>query len=512
MSQLKLLKSALSSRVTRQRVLGGANKQRSLDLKHQIARTEEKNLLDRIGDTFGGLGNFLSGAFGKLLPSAGGLIASAFSWLIDRTNQLKAFNWNASDKELEALMESQNIRIATAWGSALGQSLGWIAAIGVGYGVSFLCPVIGGASLARTIAGKVGAEAIGEITNGLAGALNQTVGAFANNALISGYINYRRLLKSLPDGVLNQIYGKQTGEFVKKFWGGAGQPNLSFNSQMDEFVESIKNDKLRAFVDAFLEESWDGFTEAGMIVAYELDSAYAQAKRAQENTRGKKRVVRLVPDKRRQDESLILAGHQTDLEQSTIETLNNYRLISNRDVGQIVGMPAQDFVSTQPLRRQLTLIFKGKKEPPYRMPNGKPAKQVEVTIPDVVAGLTWTKIKQAAQNYTWGKFRATAHMDNGRQMVVYCSTKSEAERTLKRLATLSTAKILNLNITEEVEKKNISLNKRPTPVFPAYCNLLIRRSTNGEGREFIDNTKAVEELTRIDLWTDKPPQGLPPLK
>jgi hypothetical protein len=507
---LKLIKQNLTSRAIRQKVVG-KGQIRVLDLKHEISRSEDKNFLDKIGDAFNGLGNFLSGAL-KIFAPAGNFFVSAFSWLIDRTNQLKAFNWNASDKELEALMDSQNLRIATAWGSALGRSLGWIAGIGIGYGVSFLCPVIGGAALARTVATNVGKEAIGEITNSLSGALNQTVGALANNALISGYINYRRLLKSLPDKILGGIYGKSTAEFIKKTWGGDGQPNLSFNSKMEEFVESIQNDKLRAFVDAFLEESWDGFTEAGIIVAYELDSAYAQAKRANEEAKGKRKTVRLTPDNRKKTEQLLLSAGTADLEEEVLTTLNNYRLIANRDVGQIVGMPADDYLTAKPLRRQLVIVFKTKKEPPWRMPDGTQAKKYEVTIPDADLGLTWAKIKLAAKPYTWGKFRATAHLDNGRQMAVYGASKSEAEKTLRRLVELSTAKILALNVTEEVEKKNPNLRKEAKTVYPAYATLLVRRPTTGEGRNFTDGSQLEEDRIRLDLWTNEAPKGIPPLK
>ncbi len=511
MTQFKLTKGNLASRAIREKIVGGKNKNRSLDLKNPITRSEDKNIFDQAGDFFGGLTSFISGGIKALAP-AGGLVVSCFSWLIDRTNQLKAFNWNASDKELEGLMNSQNLRIATAWGSALGRSLGWIAGIGIGYGVSFLCPVIGGAALARTVAGNVGKEAIGEITQSLSGALSQTVGALANNTLISGYINYRRLLKSLPSNILGGIYGESTAEFIKKTWGSEGAPNLSFNSKMEEFVESIQNDKLRAFVDSFLEESWDGFTEAGMIVAYELDSAYAQAKRAQENAKGKRRTVTLTPDKRKKTEQLLLSAGTSDLEEDIMTTLNNYRLIANKDMGQIVGMPADDYVSAKPLRRQLVIVFKTKKEPTWKMPDGKPAKQYEVTIPDVSLALTWGKIKQAAKAYTWGKFRATAHLDNGRQMAVYGASKSEAEKSLRRLATLTTAKILALNVTEEVEKKNINLRKQPKLVYPAYATLLVRRPTTGEGRDFLDGNKLDEDRIRIDLWPVEQPAGIQPLK
>jgi hypothetical protein len=509
MSQLKLIKSKMVSRQIRERLVPNKGK-RSLDLKHQIVRTDEKNIIDRIGDFFNqsGLTSFLSSAVNLLGWAGGGLASNIFNWVRDRTEQIKAFNWNASDQELEGLMESQNIRIATTWGSALGGAFGWLVGIGVGYGISFLCPVIGGAALAKTVATNVSAEAIGEVTRGISGAISQTAGALANNALISTYINYRKLLKSLPDSILKGIYGKDTAGFIKNNWGTEGQPVVSFNSKMDEFVESIENKKLRAFVEAFLEESYDSFLEAGMIVAYEIDAAYAQAKRATENTQGKRRVVRLTPDKRKKEEQLMLTASSNDLETETLSTLNNYRLIANRDVGQIVGQPAEEYLSAKPLRRQLTIIMKkGKKQPPWNI-NGKKCQQVTITIPDAITGLSWRRVKEACKPYTWGKFRATANLDNGRQMAIYASNKSEAERVLKRFLTLSTAKPLSISVTEEVEKKNIALKKEPVQVFPAYATLLVRLPTTGEGREFLDGSKLADDLIRVDLWMDQEPKGV----
>jgi hypothetical protein len=509
MTTLKLVKQTLASRNIRKKILGN-NQIRKLDLSHPLSKKEEKSWQDRAGDLFNGTVGFLGWAAGGILNLGGWSAQGIWGWLVGRVEQVKAFNWNASDKELESLMKSQNLRIAAAWGNALGRSVGWIAGIAVGYGLSYLCPVIGGASLARTVATNVGRTGVEEVTNGVLGAITQTVGALANNALINFYIDIRRVFRQVPMNTLTKIYGRTTAEFIRDNW-STSKPNVSFNSKMDELVESIKNDELRTFVEAFLEESWDGFMEAGMIVAYELDSAYAQAKRANENDRGKRKTVRLTPDKRKK-EQLILSGRTADLEESVIETLNNYRLISNRDVGQIVGMPAEDYLSAKPLRRQLTIVFKTKKEPPWKMPDGTQAKQREVTIPDADLGLTWAKIKLAAKPYTWGKFRATAHLDNGRQMAVYGSSKSEAEKTLRRLAELSTAKILALNVTEEVEKRNLNLKKQAMQVYPAYATLLVRRPTTGEGRNFTDGTKLEEDRIRLDLWPNEAPKGTPPLK
>lgn len=507
MTTLKFVKSNLTSRATREKVTGGVT--RTIDIKHEVIRSKKTNkILDFLGNLFKG---FISAKIWEL-TNAWTNAGNIWNWLIQRVEQVKQFDWNASEKQLEGLMEAQNMRIATVWGSALGRAAGWLAAISVGVGVSYLCPVIGGATLARAVTVGAGKEGLSDVGLALGNAIEQTFGGLANNALTSGFINYRKFIKGLDISILNSLYGKSKAKWLKEEWGNDAGPNMSFNSGMDDIVEAIENKNIKAFLQAFLEEGWDAFIEGGMVVAQQIDSAYAQNKLNTTNIEGETKTITLVPDERRKDEIMLITGTQRHVQEQVVESLNQYRLIANRDVGQIVGMPADDYLTAKPLRRQLTIVFKTKKEPPWKMPNGKPAKQYEVTIPDVIVGLSWQKLKLAALSYRWGKFRATAHLDNGRQMAVYAASKGEAEKVLRRLAELSTANLLNLNVTEEVEKKNIKLRKDPVQVYPAYATLLVRKATTGEGRSFTDGTNLEEDRIRIDLWTDKEPKGFQTLK
>lgn len=490
---LKLVKGLLASRAIREKAGGVKGKIRYLDVTHPITRQgEEKNFLDQIGDAFNGLKGFITsnGWWARLFGNG---LTAVFNWGMQKLTQLVNFDFNQSDKQLMSLINAEGNRLASVFGSLAGQALGWTVAIAVGYGVSLVIPVIGGAALAKAVTAIAKAEGLEQVTSGIGGALLETIGAIGTTALVGGYLLARKAAKG----------GKES----------KGGPVFSVSAGFEALVNMIPLDFVRTFINSAVDSAVDSFWEAGTIMAYEIDNAYEQAKRAQDNTRGVKRTIRLTPNKALKGEQLIITGTQADLEQSVTETMNTYRLIANRDVGQIVGMPAEDFVSAKPLRRQLTIVFRAKKEPPYRMPNGKPAKSVTITIPDVIVGLSWQRIKAAALKFTWGKFRATAHLDNGRQMAVYGATKGEAEKTIKRLITLSTAKILSLNVTEEGEKKNINLRKDPTPMFPSNATLLVRRPTTGEdGRQFTDNTKMTADRIRIDLYMDVQPKGIPPLK
>lgn len=491
MTQLKLVKNLLTSRKIREKAGNLKGKVRFLDLRNPIIRSEKSNQLEKLLNGFNGFVGFISGVLFKGLDLGSNLVVKALGWLQTTSTKISTFNWNASDKELEALIQSEQTRAFSSVGAFLGRLFGFVVTLGLGYGISLVIPVVGGKALAARVAEKVISEGGGEVVQSFSSAAGQVFGSLSNQALISSYINIRKLING----------GKAT----------EGGVDMSFSARFERQLENVKDDRWRALFESATDEFVDTFWENGMIIAQEIDSAYAQAKLANEASKGKKRTVRLKPNRTIKEE-LIITGTQTEIETETLSALNNYRLIANRDVGQIVGMPADDYVTAKPLRRQLTIVFKTKKEPPWKNPDGTQAKQYEVTIPDADVGLTWAKIKLAAKSYTWGKFRATAHLDNGRQMAVYGASKSEAEKVLRRLVTLSTAKILSLNVTEEVEKKNINLKKEAKMVYPAYANLLVRRPTTGEGRNFTDGTKASEDRIRIDLWPNEAPKGTPPLK
>jgi hypothetical protein len=160
--------------------------------------------------------------------------------------------------------------------------------------------------------------------------------------------------------------------------------------------------------------------------------------------------------------------------------------------------------------RQLVIVFQSRPHPPWRELTGKPCRRVEVQIPDLKIGVSWTDIKTAASPYQWGRFRATANMNNRRQMVVYGATAQEAETKLKRLALLSTSDILTLSIAEEQDRP-VKLKKEPTQMYPAYATLVNRHnSIDGQGRTSIDNRTYDEKVIRFALWVETEPRNLPP--
>lgn len=504
---LTITRTALQSRRIRSSLT--QNRERILNFSNRLATVQtEGGLLNRIFNFGSRLVGFVSTIIRGIAFSA----TAIFSWLISGVEALKQFNWNATDSDLRAMIHAQNVNIAAAWGSALGNSFGWLVGIGIGYGISYLCPVIGGAQLARTVASGVLPEALEEISSSLLGAVRTTAVSFGQSLLINGYMQFRTFLKRAPIGVLSAVFGVGPAQFIRERWGNEGGPDLSFNAQMDEAVENIGSDVVRAFVENFLEESWDGFTEAGFVVAAEIDAAIEQAKAGAQGMLGTTRTVLVTPDQRAPDEKIPLTGPETFVKSSIQTAIAQHRMLHNRDIGQIVGQPVEDWYKAKPQRRKLVIVFRDRPAPPWRLPNGYRCKQATYSIPDARTGLTWEEIKRAAESYNWGRFRCTANLENGRQMAVYGATAQDAEKKLRQLMLLSTDAVATLSITEEKDR-NPNLRKTSTVMYPAFFTLLVRRPSTGlTGRTDLTGSRWEDDHMRVDLWTAEQPPDMPALR
>lgn len=473
-------------------------------------------------------GGFLSFLFDNVSKFVGWIGAQAwkfvsfsatavFSWVFNTIERLKSFNWNASDKELEKLIDASKNSLAAIWGSFIGQGIGWLSGIALGAGVSMVLPVIGGAALARLIASKTAVEAVDELLPSLYGAIASTVSIASTNLAISAYINFRGLLKKAPRGLLEAVYGKDGADFIQKVWGKEGGPNMSFNQVVEEAVESISDKTLQIFIDSLLEEAWDSFIEAGFVVANEIDNAYSQAKQASTQALGTERSAELTlnnqSSKVNQETIKLQKLPQKQMINLVQQQLANYKVMQNRDVGMLMGMPLEEYVKAKEQSLRISIDLYSKKEPPfYRDTNDLVL--ATVTIPDAKrAVLDWATIKRVCggeNGYMWGRFRAVARLDNGRRLVVHGATEEEAESQLKQFLNLTTAEMLTINITEEKKTgqraKRPKLAKESTRVYPAYFTVINRK-------EIIDPTKGKSGVKRnyrdarirIPLWTDQPP-------
>lgn len=493
-----ITKSSLLSRIERAKVGTSGIRKIASGLRFSDASDGNGGILKFFRPATRLVGWLISAVFGIVSIS----ITAIFNWLIQAANVIYRFNWNLSDADINRLVNQNFTAMSAVWGGVVGQSLGWFTGIAIGSGISYLLPVIGGATLARAVAGKASKEALTEIAYVLRGAVRQTASSLGANALLLGYMQIRRLIKRAPLDLLKSVFG-DSADFIKNQWGNDGGPNMSLANQVDERIESIQNPMVRAFIENAYDEFWDGFLEAGFIIAAEFDTAYAQARTA--NQKDIKRKVFVSPDESVAGETFYLEGSESLVKEQTYQVLNAHRLIYNRDVGMIVGQPADDWYRAKPQRRKLTVIFKDLALPPWRKPDGSRPREAQYSIPDPVYGLTWERLKLATRSYLWGPFRCTANLDNGRQMAVYGGTAQAAEAKLRELLSLSTANIVTMSITEEKDR-HPAVKKFPTQMYPAYATMLVKTpSVSLTGRSDLSGQRFDDDKLRAELWRAEPP-------
>lgn len=202
------------------------------------------------------------------------------------------------------------------------------------------------------------------------------------------------------------------------------------------------------------------------------------------------------------------------------------KLIENRDVGDIVAQSVYDFVRATPHTVRLTVMYFSKKYPPY---GSRGIKGATYNIPDLIrANASWPIIKTAmggTNGFMWGRFRATANLDNGRQCSVYAGSESGAATRLKALVKLSSAKIITLTVTEEKKEGLRATDKilyKPTiRMYPAYFSILSSKKIINESNKEIslpfgnknDNLSGTfrrKKTVKIPLYLEKEPAYVKP--
>lgn len=221
-------------------------------------------------------------------------------------------------------------------------------------------------------------------------------------------------------------------------------------------------------------------------------------------------------------EKIRLSVNRANLNEVVSTILSIQRLIENRDIGDIVATPVSDFFRANNNLIKITVVWYNAKEPPYYGTLGYKRQKITYNIPDItIANLDWQRVKQACggnNGFLWGRFRATANLDNGRQMQVYGGSEKEAETMLKSLLTLSKAKITTLSIAEEKKEglraTNKKLYKETTRVYPAYFSVINTQKIFVEsGRELANLTNSTQgtfrrsRVEKIPLWVEKEPRN-----
>ncbi|MEM9539954.1 MAG: hypothetical protein AAGA60_10705 [Cyanobacteria bacterium P01_E01_bin.42] len=224
----------------------------------------------------------------------------------------------------------------------------------------------------------------------------------------------------------------------------------------------------------------------------------------------------------------LVKGNPDQIKAELLHFRNVWELMREKDVGQIIGEPAGDYLRRKPVPLSLNIFLSGKSKPLSRGRKAKgdkteenPNKRVQIKILNPKkSNLEWDKIKTAVggkNGYLWGRFRAQGNLlfeEGIGKIVVYGSTESGAERRLKALANLSDGELQTISVTEEkkfgVRIKGQKQFKETVRIYPHYFTIInqqqfISNIERDRGRQYIDGKQYLVKDAKIPLWHEKEP-------
>jgi hypothetical protein len=462
-------------------------------------------------------GSILNQFFG-LVSGALGLgqwgISTLLSWIQQGTNYIWNFNWNASDADLNQQIKSAETALAGITGAALGNLLGYTTCgLAPSAGVFVFNPALG-----MYLLREVGEEALQEAAGYAATIIQSTFFLASQRVFIESFKSNRAFYNLIANTAGNALDAIIPGNLSwNKYRQQRAEKGLvSFADFVEESLETLPP-PLQAFFENFFEETADACWEALYVIAGSLDNWIAQQLIARDVILGPERRVEITPNRKAESEKIVLVGPENLLKNELVTTLTHYQLLDNKDIGQFVGEPAEDYALAKRLGLRVKLVLYPYPEPPfYRGQRIKP-REVTINVPDIIRSkLDYLTIRAAcggSNGYMWGEFRAVAQLDNGRQMHVFGASENEAEKQLKMFLSLSDAKIRRLTISklrnEGEDVSNPSLKRLPRRVYPGHLTIWNRTellSTVNAGRSGVRGN-FFDKNGRIIIWPESEPFG-----
>ncbi|MGL6339170.1 MAG: hypothetical protein ACRC80_08525 [Waterburya sp.] len=443
-----------------------------------------------IGGILGGFGGFIFGALKKALSFAWSFTA-IFSYMIQSAIFLYQFDWNASDEEIDKQLQGQFLGWAAQVGGAIGGALGYFAC---GIAPTAAMAAINPAAASYIIA-KNGDEALEEMQGYLVSIIRASFRISAQTAFFQIYKGVRSILKATP-AVRSLFPG------IDK-WGDKKGARYTLSGVVEKKIESIKNPMQRVFTEAAIEEFFEGCIEGGFAFTQAMDS-FVYEQKIKENAQ----ITELLEIKphRGSDEVVHLVGTREQLKPAITQTMSNYQLLKNRDIGSVIETPPEFFVQhaikkEDSLNLHIQLVSAS--NPPYKWTNPD-FQKVAICIPDIpLSKIDFEKIRQAigVNGWVYGKFLARCKLTSGREFHVYASSSSEAKNKAEDLAKLTDAEIDRINVTEMTNsgkrKMHPNQQKNTVRVYPYKISVTRMVQKVGVPRKV--------RSVKIDIWQPEKP-------
>jgi hypothetical protein len=220
-----------------------------------------------IGDTF----TTLTSSIQWSLSALWGGITTAFQALWN-------FDWNISDKNLDAQVKTSLQGLSAALGTTLGAATGYTMCGALpGVAIMYFNEPMG-----QYVLEQLGEQALAEMVGHLTNLVQMTFTSARVAAFAFLYKNVRHLWRTSDDNFLKQLKRKGLkGAQLNKALEERNKP-WSFALKAQEKIDAISNETIKTFVQSYVDQFASSCIEAGYVIAGAVDSFYLQQRMANE--------------------------------------------------------------------------------------------------------------------------------------------------------------------------------------------------------------------------------------
>lgn len=438
------------------------------------------------------------------------------------------FNWQVTDEELDAQYAALFNQLGAQLGGTMGGLLGGLVCGGaiVGAEVASQRLLQYNDATAIKLFADQGEEVLDELYDNLRG-LSYSLGQMAlNAAFVKMFKSLRRGVKTLfqqPDSwqsrQLKKLFGPGALKTINE-WGQKGNKPWSFALATEQWIDGIKN----PFWQNFAEELIDEFREACRTSFYIAANTWEQLAIAPEMVLGQQRVVEIYPDREKKQEKIIIGGNEKLLKPLIVQTVQQERLMANKDVGIVLGQQMEQLAfnlkGVDTKRVDIIIRYYGQKQPPFAR-NYKAADDFLIKVPDVVRGrLDWKRIKDAAGGrggYLAGGNKLVAHLgqrSDGLEydtLEIWCGSEDAGQDLARTLVSLTDLEILWFDYVQQSRDGLHGLWRwiDPIKVYPAHLTVINYEKIIREQENRGAPPKGIYAGDKFlfELWPDtQPPQ------
>jgi len=211
----------------------------------------------------------LSGLWATVVNGVGAIFTAAMipslcQWIVQGVQELWTFNWNITDEELDKEVQNAFDSIYGILGDMAGSIVGQACGIIPGVVSVWVNP-----RLMNQIKTHLGEHAYDKVIGELYAIFGWAKQVVQKWLFAKAYGMGRKIIKKIVrnSSAIQELLGEERTKAITETWGSKGAKPWTFAQQYEEWVDSIEDRRVKAFVESFVERTMESCGESLMVWA-----------------------------------------------------------------------------------------------------------------------------------------------------------------------------------------------------------------------------------------------------